>query len=86
MVLEIDRENINTSWRDVICEEMKNVHIVFEEFDRSGVPIGYKKIDCHMIFDVKLGGKNYQQKVRLLVAGGHKTEAPTSITPSSVVS
>jgi hypothetical protein len=37
-----------------------------------------------MIFDVKLG-ENYRRKARL-VAGGHKTGVPTSITYSSVVS
>ena len=79
----IDREN-GTLWWDPICEEMKNVRVAFEEFDGHGVPVGYKKIDCHMIFDVKLG-ENYRRKARL-VAGGHKTEAPASITYSSVVS
>ena len=80
----IDRENGNTLWWDAICEEMKNVRIAFEEFQGTGVPVGHKKIDCHMIFDVKLG-ENYRRKARL-VAGGHKTEAPASITYSSVVS
>ena len=79
----IDREN-GTLWWDPICEEMKNVRVAFEEFDGHGVPVGYKKIDCHMIFDVKLG-ENYRRKARL-VAGGHKPEAPASITYSSVVS
>jgi hypothetical protein len=82
--LAIDRENGNTLWWDAICEEMKNVRVAFEEFQGTGVPIGYKKIDCHIIFDVKLG-ENYRRKARL-VAGGHKTEAPASITYSSVVS
>ena len=82
--LLIDKENGNTLWWDAICEEMKNVRIAFEEFEGTGGPAGYKKIDCHMIFDVKLG-ENYRRKARL-VAGGHKTEAPASITYSSVVS
>ena len=37
-----------------------------------------------MIFDVKMG-ENFRQKARL-VGGGHMTEAPSSITYSSVVS
>ena len=37
-----------------------------------------------MIFDVKFG-ENYRRKARL-VAGGHKTGAPSSITYASVVS
>ena len=80
----IDATNGDTLWWDAICEEMKNVRIAFEEFQSEGVPIGHKRIDCHMIFDVKLG-ENYRRKARL-VAGGHKTEAPASITYSSVVS
>jgi hypothetical protein len=82
--IAIDRENGNTLWWDAICEEMKNVRVAFEECEGNMVPIGFKKIDCHMIFDVKLG-ENYRRKARL-VAGGHKTEAPASITYSSVVS
>ena len=80
----IDAENGNSLWWDAICDEMKNVRIAFEEFQGPGIPVGHKKIDCHMIFDVKLG-ENYRRKARL-VAGGHKTEAPASITYSSVVS
>ena len=37
-----------------------------------------------MIFDVKMG-KNFRQKARM-VAGGHTTSTPSSITYSSVVS
>eukprot|EP00980_Cylindrotheca_fusiformis_P007911 scaffold1692_cov79-Cylindrotheca_fusiformis.AAC.2 len=46
--------------------------------------VGYQKIKCHMIFDVKLG-ENFRRKARL-VAGGHVTEVPSSMTYSSVVS
>ena len=79
---ELDTKNGNTLWWDAICDEMANVRIAFEVCD--GIPPGYTHIDCHMIFDVKLG-ENYRRKARL-VAGGHKTGAPTSITYSSVVS
>ena len=37
-----------------------------------------------MIFDINMGGE-FRQKARM-VAGGHTTEAPASITYSSVVS
>ena len=37
-----------------------------------------------MIFDVKIGG-NFRRKA-LLVAGGHTTETPATLTYSSVVS
>jgi len=81
--LAIDRENGETLWADAVAQEMKNVMIAFEEYEGEGLPPGYKKIDCHMIFDVKMG-ENYRRKARL-VAGGHQTDAPTSITYSSVV-
>ncbi len=41
------------------------------------------QILCHMIFDVKM--EDFWQKVRL-VAGGHWTKAPATITYASVVS
>ena len=71
---------------------MKNVRIAFERLEgideikmRSGiVKPGYKYISTHMIFDVKMDGK-FTRKARL-VADGHKTDAPSSITYSSVVS
>ena len=46
------------------------------------VLIRYTKITCNMMFDIKM---DFTPKARL-VAGGHLTEAPTSITYSSVVS
>jgi len=84
--IAIDKENGNTLWWDAICQEMENVRIAFEEFEGSvsDLPSGYTVIDCHMIFDVKLG-ENYRRKARM-VAGGHQTSAPASITYSSVVS
>jgi hypothetical protein len=43
-------------------------------------------MSTHMVFDVKLG-ENYRRKARLVVADGHKTDAPAStIAYSSVVS
>lgn len=45
---------------------------------------GIQEIKCHMIFYVKMDG-NFTRKARL-VAGGHVTETPASITYSSVVS
>jgi hypothetical protein len=50
--------------------------------DGSKKPVGYKEIKCHMIFDVKM---DFTRKARF-VAGGHKTDPPTSITYLSVVS
>ena len=44
--------------------------------------IGYTEIVCHMVFDVKI---DFTHKARF-VAVGHLTDAPDSITYSSVVS
>ena len=46
--------------------------------------VGYKPVGTHLIFDVKLG-ENFRRKARL-VADGHRTETPSSLTYSSVVS
>jgi hypothetical protein len=63
---------------------MREVRIVFNILhDGGSAPIGYQKIPCHMIFDIKM--EDFRQKARL-VAGGHLTQAPTTITYDSVVS
>ncbi len=81
--LEIDRRNGNTFWADAI-EEMKDVHIAFKLLlNGQSAPIGYQKISCHMIFDIKM--EDFCRKARL-VAGGHRTKAPATITYASVVS
>ena len=46
--------------------------------------VGYQEIDLHMVFDIKLG-ENFRRKARMM-AGGHKTKPPNSVTYSSVVS
>ncbi len=62
---------------------MKNARIAFE-FPQPGesIPIGYKWIPIHMMFNVKM---DFTQKA-WLVAGGHTTDPPSSMTYSSVVS
>ena len=83
--LAIDKENGDTMWWDAICKEMKNVRVAFEEYDGDiNDLVGYKKLDMHMIFDIKMG-ENFRRKARL-VADGHKTATPATITYSSVVS
>ena len=82
--LELDCKNGNTFWVDAIATEMKNVWVAFKILpDGTTAPIGYQKISCHMIFDVKM--EDFCRKARL-VAGGHQTEAPATITYASVVS
>ena len=65
---------------------MKNVRIAFELFEgtEAELPPGYQLIDCHMVFDIKIG-KGFRRKARM-VAGGHKTVTPAALTYSSVVS
>ena len=66
-------------------KEMKNVRSAFEVFEgRAEELVGYQKVKCHVIWDVKLG-ENFRRKARL-VAGGHTTETPSTLTYSSVVS
>ena len=83
---QLDQENGDTQWWDAICKEMWNIRPAFEvwEKDIDEIPIGYQKICCHMIFDVKLG-ENFRRKARF-VARGHTTKMPTSLTYSSAVS
>ena len=88
----IDRETGTTHWTRAIEKEMKNVRVAFEKVDdvnenqmRTGkVKPGFSFCSTHMIFDIKMDG-SFTRKARL-VADGHKTAPPTSITYSSVVS
>jgi len=82
--LALDKKNGNTLWADAIAKEMKNVRVAFKILpDGQTAPIGYQKIPCHMVFDIKM--EDFRRKARL-VAGGHKTDAPATITYASVVS
>ena len=83
--LQIDTDEGNNLWREAIEEEMKKIIAAFDQYD--GDPnelIGYQQITTHLIFDIKLG-ENFRRKARL-VADGHKTQPPASVTYSSVVS
>ena len=62
---------------------MKNVKVAFKFLEPGErVPVGYKWIRCHLIFDVKM---DFTRKARY-VAGGHMTDPPSTLTYSSVVS
>jgi hypothetical protein len=80
--LALDAESGTSSWREAIAKEMKNVMPAFRFRDDDIVPPGYTKIDCHMVFDIKV---DLTRKARL-VAGGHQTEVPKDSVYSSVVS
>ena len=85
-MIDINKKNNNTLWWDAICQEMANVRVAFTEFEggEENIPPGYTFIKCHVIFDVKLG-ENFRRKARM-VAGGHMTSTPSSITSSFISS
>jgi hypothetical protein len=63
---------------------MKNVRIAFDILpDGVKAPEDHQFCRCHMIFDVKM--EDFRRKARL-VAGGHMTKAPATLTYASVVS
>ena len=81
----LDQENGNHQWWDANFQEMKNVRIAFDTYEGDiDDLVGYQFVKCHMIFDVKTG-ENFRRKARM-VAGGHMTTSPSSLTYSSVVS
>lgn len=89
--VRIDDVNGNTLWQDALKKEMDKASDAYEareEFTpddvRQGkVPElrGHQEIKCHVVFDVKM---DFTRKARF-VSGGHTTEAPVSLTYSSVV-
>ena len=84
--LAFDRENGDTLWWDSICKEMKNVRPACEKWEgkEGELAPGFQKIKCHFIFDIKMA-ENFRRKARL-VANGNETDAPATLTYSSVVS
>lgn len=81
--LAIDKRDGNTFWSDAIAKEMKNVHVAFKILeDGERPPPGYQFVRCHLIFDIKM--EDFCRKAKL-VAGGHMTEVPATITYASVV-
>jgi len=82
--LEIDEETRRTFWRDAIHKEMKNNAKAFQIIGPDmATPVGHTFLKCHMVFDVKQ--ESLQRKAHL-VAGGHMTGPPPSITYANVVS
>ena len=82
--LRIDRENNNTLWQDATRAEMKTVRPAFEVHEGEVKElIGYQRIRCHLVYDVKLG-ENFRRKARYC-ANGSTTETPSLLTYSSVV-
>jgi Reverse transcriptase (RNA-dependent DNA polymerase) len=83
--IELDKQNNNNRWQEAEATEMGQL-LEYETFIDKGiagnVPSGYKRIRCHMIYDVKHDGRH---KARL-VAGGHLTDPNTESVYSGVVS
>ena len=53
--LRLDAQNGNTYWADAIAAEMKEVRVVVQIMSEDEPdPVGYQKIRCHMIFDIKM--------------------------------
>ena len=69
---------------DAIAKEMKNVRVAFKilEHGETPPPPGFQFIRCHMIFDIKMEDS---RRKAWLVAGGHMTDVPPTITYLSVV-
>lgn len=81
--LAIDRATGTTFWADAISKEMRAVAKAFQILESDAPdPVGYTRIKVHMVFDIK---PDFTRKARL-VAGGHMTDPPSSITYASVVS
>eukprot|EP00957_Ditylum_brightwellii_P048713 3696157-Ditylum_brightwellii.AAC.1 len=62
---------------------MKNICIAFEMFDgqKEELPLGYQEVKYHIIFDIKMG-EHFRRKA-WMVAGGHTTENPSTLTYAS---
>ena len=83
--LRIDAETKTDYWRCALNKEMSRVKVAWKECNAVSPTevwqgkvqdmVGYQEIGCHVVFE----------KCRF-VAGGHTTEAPASMTYSSVVS
>ncbi|KAL7476013.1 LOW QUALITY PROTEIN: hypothetical protein ACHAW6_001903 [Cyclotella cf. meneghiniana] len=77
----IDKATGTTFWRDVIKLEMKNVQVAFDVLpDGVAPPLDHQYMKCHMIFDVKM---DFHCPI---IARGHMTKAPATLTYASVVS
>jgi hypothetical protein len=81
-VLAIDRIMGTSFCKDAIEKETRNILPAFEFRDDDVMPLSFKKIDCHMVFDVKLDLVHKAQ----FVAGGHQTDPPKELVYSSIIS
>ena len=62
---------------------MTNVKIAFKFLDKDvTAPVGYTKIRCHIIFDMKMD----RTRTTRFATGGHHTDPPAKMIYASVVS
>ena len=81
--VRMDKESGNTFQKDATKKEMENVEIAFKFLDYgTKIQIGFKKITCHLIFDMKF---ELTRKARY-VGGGHLTQVSPSLSYLSVLS
>ena len=83
--MEIDRKNGNTRWQDsekLEMEQLQEYQTFIDKGKGAEAPSGYKKIRCHMVYDVKHDGRHKSR----LVAGGHLTDPNKDSVYSGVVS
>ena len=88
--IKIDESTGTDYWKKAINKELRRVRSAWGARDDLSVEdcraaralIGHMEIKCHMVFNFKM---DFTRKARF-VAGGHLTDAPLSITYSSVVS
>jgi hypothetical protein len=80
----LDAKHGNTKWQDAIEVELAQLddYNTFIDHGIGSKPVGYKRINCHIIYDVK---HDMRHKARL-VAGGHMTAVPKDSAYSGVVS
>ena len=63
---------------------MKDASPAFRKLDNGKiVPIGYQRVNCHMIFDIKM---KYLCRRARLIAIGHMTDPPSTVTYSIILS
>ena len=72
--IKLDHLNKDTLWWSCICQEMKKVRITFKIFEgnKTDIPLGFQYVDCHVIFDIKIGEKIRRKEG--MVAGGIKQQ------------
>jgi hypothetical protein len=75
----------NKLWQEAEAKEIKALmdYKVFKDLGKGGIPPPeFKKIRCHMVYDIKHDGRHKGR----LVAGGHLTPIPTDSVYLGVIS